>query len=99
MRLKFTDELATVLEDIYQAQKRPRLYAWTVELNEQFLFLEARMERADIDLTVIRVRQNCDNLHVTVQGDADRVAQMDAMLIGHSVRKNYKHLLILEHKA
>lgn len=98
MRLNFSDELADKLENIYAAQPRPRLYAWSVELNDQFLFLEKKMGKAEIDFIVVSVRQNCDNLHVSVHGDPDRVAQMDLVLLGYSNRKSYKHLLILEHK-
>lgn len=98
MRLRFTDELADQLEDIYRSQERPRFYFWSDELNDQFKFLEKRMARADIYFTALRSRQNCDNLHITVQGDPDRVSQMDAMLLAYSHRKGYKHLLILEHK-
>lgn len=97
MALSFIDGVEEHMEDIYQAQEKPRFYKWTVDLNSQFQYLEDRMNRAGIDFTVTRVRQNCDNMHLTVSGDPDQVAWMDMAVLAWSNNKRCKHLLVLEH--
>lgn len=74
-------------------------YKWTIDLNDQWVYLEERIHRAGIDFTVTRVRQNCDNMHVTIDGDPDQVAWMDMALLVWSNNKRCKHLLVLEHKG
>lgn len=97
--LKFTDAMVDKLEDIYRAQEKPRFYSWAFELNDQFKVLEERMSMAGVSFVVTNVRQNCDNLCLSVSGEPDEVAWMDMALLGYSNRKRYKHLLILEHRG
>lgn len=98
MKLIFSDELSEQLENIFRAQEKPRFYTWSVELNEQFEYLEGILEARGVELTVAKVRQNCDNLCLSVIGDADEVAWMDMALLVYAHNHRYKHLLVLEHK-
>lgn len=97
MGLTFIGGVVDRMEEIYRAQERPRFYKWSIDLNDQWEYLEERMHRAGIDLTVTKVKQNCDNMHVTVLGDADQVAWMDMALLVWSNNRRCKHLLVLEH--
>lgn len=97
MGLKFGEGVVDRVEDIYLKQEKPRFYKWSLDLNEQFKYLEGRMERAEIAFTVTRARQNCENLHLTVEGDPDEVSWMDMALLVWSYNKGMKHLLVLEH--
>lgn len=97
MTLKFSDGVVDRMEEIYRAQEKPRFYKWCVDLNSQIVFLEEKMWKANVDLEVVKVKQNCDNMHFTVVGDPDQVAWMDMALLGWSHNKKCKHLLVLEH--
>ncbi|AIA64783.1 hypothetical protein HL10_gp253 [Cronobacter phage CR8] len=99
MALHFKDGVVDRMEEIYRAQEKPRFYKWTIDLNDQWVYLEERIHRAGIDFTVTGVRQNCDNMHVTIDGDPDQVAWMDMALLVWSNNKRCKHLLVLEHKG
>lgn len=95
-KINFPDEWAEKLEEIYRAQEKPRFYKFSVDLNDQFMYLEDCLEGYNITVDVKRVRQNCDNIHVTVAGDRDQIAWMDSKLIAYSTREQHKHLLVLE---
>lgn len=97
MALNFKEGVVNRMEEIYLAQEKPRFYKWSVDLNDQLDYLEGRMNRANIDLTVTKVRQNCENMCLTVDGDSDHVAWMDMALLNWSYNKGLQHLLILEH--
>lgn len=97
MALRFSDGVVDRMEEIYRAQERPRFYKWCVDLNSQIVFLEERMWKANINLEVVKVKQNCDNMHFTVSGDPDHVAWMDMALLVWSHNKKCNHLLVLEH--
>lgn len=97
MKLIFNDELSEQLENIFRAQEKPRFYLWCTELNDQFEYLEGILEGRGVELTVAKVRQNCDNLCLSVIGDADEVAWMDMALLVYGHNRRYKHLLVLEH--
>lgn len=97
MTLSFADGVVDRMEEIYRAQEKPRFYKWSIDLNDQLEYLEERMNRANIDFTVTKVRQNCDNMHLTVTGDPDQVAWMDMALLVWANNKRCKHLLVLEH--
>ena len=97
MGLKFTDELADDLEKIYLAQERPRFYKWSLQLNSQFAFLEEKMDNLGLEFDVAKVRQNCDNLHVSVKGDVNQVARMDMALLLWAHQRSMEHYVVLEH--
>lgn len=97
MALTFIDGVVDRMEEIYRAQEKPRFYKWTIDMNDQLAYLEERVTLAGIDLTITKVRQNCDNMHMTVSGDPDHVAWMDMALLVWSHNKKCKHLLVLEH--
>lgn len=97
MGLNFNEGVVDRMEEIYRAQEKPRFYKWTIDLNDQLGYLEERMYRAGIDFTVTRVRQNCDNMCMTIDGDPDQVAWMDMALLVWANNKRCKHLLVLEH--
>lgn len=97
MGLKFNDGVVDIIEEIYRAQERPRFYKWSIDLNDQWEHLEGHLNRREIDFTVTKVRQNCDNLHVTIVGDPDHVAWMDMSLLVWAHCHKAKHLLVLEH--
>lgn len=97
MTLSFAEGVVDRMEEIYRAQEKPRFYKWSIDLNDQLEYLEERMNRANIDFTVMKVRQNCDNMHLTVTGDPDQVAWMDMALLVWANNKRCKHLLVLEH--
>lgn len=89
--------IAERMEEIYLAQEKPRFYKWVVELNDQLAYLEMRVHKANIDLDIVGIRQNCDNMHLVVEGDSDEIAWMDMALLARGNRMNYKHFLVLEH--
>lgn len=97
MGLKFDDLVVEKMEEIYAAQDKPPLYKWSIDLNAQLEYLKIRIRQAGIDLTVTKVRQNCDNMCFTIDGDLHHVAWMDMALLGWSYNKGCQHLLILEH--
>lgn len=99
MTLRFSDGVVDRMEEIYRAQDKPRFYKWCVDLNSQIVFLEEKMWKANVDLEVVKVKQNCDNMHFTVAGDPDHVAWMDMAVLAWSHNKKCKHLLVLEHKG
>lgn len=97
MALNFSGGVVDRMEEIYRAQEKPRFYKWTIDMNDQLEYIEERINRAGIDLTVTKVKQNCDNMHFTVSGDPDHVAWMDMALLAWSHNRRCKHLLVLEH--
>lgn len=99
MGLSFSDGVVDRMEEIYRAQEKPRFYKWSLDLNDQWEYLEERMHKAGITFNVVKVKQNCDNMHVTLEGDVDQVAWMDMALLLWSLKKRCKHLLVLEHKG
>lgn len=96
MALNFSDGVVDRMEEIYRAQDKPRFYKWTTDLNDQLEYVEERINLAGIDLTVTKVKQNCDNMHMTVSGDPYHVAWMDMALLVWSHNRRCKHLLVLE---
>lgn len=97
MALNFIEGVVENMEEIYLAQEKPRFYKWSIDLNDQLEYLEERMHLAGIDFTVTKVKQNCDNMHLTIDGDPDHVSWMDMALLVWSHNKGCKHMLVLEH--
>lgn len=97
MVLSFAEGVVDKIEEIYLAQEGPRFSKWTSDLNQQIVYLEQRMRQASIDFTVVKVRQNCDNMHLTIDGDADQVSWMDMALLVWAHNRRLDHMLVLEH--
>lgn len=99
MQIEMTDEQVDVLESIYffEGQDYKERLARRYQFNEQFLYIEDVMEKRGIKFVTEKVRQNCDNIHVSVKGDPDEVAWMDMALLVYAHQKKFKHLVVLEH--
>lgn len=95
-RLEMSDELIDKLEAIYKAQEKPRFYKFSYELNAQLIYLCKRLNWMDYTFKVVNVRQNCDNLHITLSGDADQIAWADASIMRWSHTSRFSHFIVLE---